>query len=109
MSNAPQPSTGEPWRPGVPQPVVSPPISSPGPQPENPGPQPENPGAQPENPGAPGRTSPDREIHLPGTTEQPTPGGAPEKHRPEVPAPPHTHEIPDPSPYEVPRHDFPRA
>ncbi|WP_434041230.1 hypothetical protein [Sorangium cellulosum] len=91
MSNASQPPNGEPWRPGVPQPIMSPP------------------GEQPEDPGSPGRTSPDREIHLPGTTEQPTPGGAPEKHQPEVPAPPHTHEIPDPSPYEVPRHDFPRA
>ncbi|KYF65115.1 hypothetical protein BE15_26200 [Sorangium cellulosum] len=75
----------------MPQPIMSPP------------------GEQPEDPSSPGRTSPDREIHLPGTTEQPTPGGAPEKHQPEVPAPPHTHEIPDPSPYEVPRHDFPRA
>ncbi|WP_437730278.1 hypothetical protein [Sorangium sp. So ce1335] len=91
MRNVSQPSTGEPSRPGVPQPMMSPP------------------GPEPENPGSPGRTSPDREIHLPGTTEQPTPGGAPEKHQPEVPAPPHTHEIPDPSPYEVPRHDFPRA
>ncbi|WP_433926697.1 hypothetical protein AB3662_27705 [Sorangium cellulosum] len=91
MSNASQPPNGEPWRPGVPQPIMSPP------------------GEPPETPGSPGRTSPDREIHLPGTTEQPTPGGAPEKHQPEVPAPAHTHEIPDPSPYEVPRHDFPRA
>ncbi|WP_437720632.1 hypothetical protein [Sorangium sp. So ce861] len=88
MKNASQQSNGEPVRPGAPQ--VSPP------------------GEKPENPGSPGHTSPDREIQLPGTER---PGGepAPRTHQPEVPAPTHTPEIPDPSPYEVPRHDFPRA
>ncbi|WP_437806638.1 hypothetical protein [Sorangium sp. So ce1078] len=90
MKNASQQWNGEPWRPGVPQPMMSPP------------------GEQPENPGTPPRTSPDREIQLPGT-ERPGGDPAPGKHQPEVPAPTHTHEIPDPSPYEVPRHDFPRA
>ncbi|WP_437661567.1 hypothetical protein [Sorangium sp. So ce1182] len=90
MRNASQPANGEPWRPGVPQPMMSPP------------------GEQPGTPGSPGHTSPDREIQLPGTTPE-RPGGDPGKHQPEVPAPAHTHEVPDPSPYEVPRHDFPRA
>lgn len=90
MKNTSQQWNNEPWRPGVPQPMMSPP------------------GEQPGNPGAPPGTSPDREIQLPGT-EQPGGDPAPGKHQPEVPAPTHTHEIPDPSPYEVPRHDFPRA
>ncbi|WP_437979836.1 hypothetical protein [Sorangium sp. So ce117] len=86
---------GEPWKPGAPQPAASPPDETPA-TPATPG-----------SPGSPGRTSPDREIQLPGTAQ---PGGDPgTRHQPEVPAPAHTQEIPAPPPHEVPGHDFPRA
>ncbi|WP_437573609.1 hypothetical protein [Sorangium sp. So ce887] len=97
MKNASQQWNGEPWRPGVPQPRMSPPGEPPG-----------TPGSPPGTPGSPPGTSPDREIQLPGT-EQPGGDPTPGKHQPEVPTPAPTPEIPDPSPYEVPRHDFPRA
>ena len=92
MKNTSQPrngeKNGEPWRPDAPQPAASPP------------------GKPPENPGSPVRTSPDREIQLPGTEQ---PQADPGRHQPEVPTPTHTQEIPAPPPHEVPGHDFPRA